>query len=268
LPLARAGAAYDALYADAWAELARLRADPRIGPWLLPEATPVLAYGAWQTARVVTAALNPSEDEFQTRGPRRMALPPEQRRLLHWPADGLLTPARLREARRLAEGYFQLGNAYWTWFGRYRGLLDALGTPFADGLACQINYGSPYTTVVGWGAVGSAACRAQLAAAGGPLWCRVLDLLPRLELIVGQGAGWRTVPALFSFTPADWLPVPTPFDAKGGLTAHRPHLLYRSVTIAGRSVALVWWRPNRGGPLTWLSDAEAARLGAIIQALL
>ncbi|HUS16347.1 MAG TPA: hypothetical protein VM536_15220 [Chloroflexia bacterium] len=260
-------AGYEALYAEAWAGLSRLRTDPLTGPWLLAEATPVLAYGSWQTARVVTAALNPSEDEFQSRGPLRTALPPGQQRLLHWPEDGRLTPARLRAARRLMEGYFQLGHAYWTWFGRYRGLLEALGTPFTSGLACQTNYGSPYTTVVGWGAVRSTAARARLAAEGGLLWRRLLELLPQLDLVVGQGAGWRTVPPLFGFTPADWLPVPTPFDAKGGAAAPRPHLLYQRVVVAGRAVCLVWWRPNRGGPLTWLSDGEAAQLGSIIQSL-
>src|SRR5690349_20575568 len=83
-PVAR----FEALYAHAWADLARLRGTPPAAAWLLPEATPVLAYGAWQTARIATAALNPSEDEFQTRETPRRALPPERQRLLHWPADG------------------------------------------------------------------------------------------------------------------------------------------------------------------------------------
>src|SRR6478672_1446603 len=76
---------FEALYAQAWADLARLRGTPAAAAWLLPEATPVLAYGAWQTARIATAALNPSEDEFQTRETPRRALPPERQRLLHWP---------------------------------------------------------------------------------------------------------------------------------------------------------------------------------------
>ncbi|HMA35433.1 MAG TPA: hypothetical protein VKY74_13260 [Chloroflexia bacterium] len=178
---------YEALYAGAWADLARLRADPRLAPWLLPEATPVLAYGAWQTARLTTAALNPSEDEFQTRDAPRRPLPAAHQRLLHWPADGHLTPARLAEARRRAEGYFTLGQAYATWFGRYRGLLAGLDLPFERGLACQTNYGSPFTTVVGWGAVRPAAVRTRLAADGAPRWRHLLDLLPCLEIILGQG---------------------------------------------------------------------------------
>ncbi len=262
------GARFEALYAQAWADLARLRDTPPAAPWLLPEATPVLAYGAWQTARIATAALNPSEDEFQTREAPRRALPPERQRLLHWPADGCLTPARLAEARRLAEGYFTRGQAYWTWFGRYRGLLDALGMPFESGLACQTNYGSPYTTVVGWGAVRSTACRTLLARHGGPVWRALLELMPHLQIVLGQGAGWRTVPPLFGFTPDAWTPLPTEFDRKGGAAAGaRPHLLHRRVVVAGRPVDLFWWRPNRGGPLTWLSDTDARRLGAIIAAV-
>jgi hypothetical protein len=260
-PIAR----FEALYAQAWADLARLRCTPLAAAWLLPEATPVLAYGAWQTAHIATAALNPSEDEFQTRDTPRQALPPERRRLLHWPADGRLTPARLAEARRLAEGYFTRGQAYWTWFGRYRGLLDALGTPFESALACQTNYGSPYTTAVGWGAVRAVACRTMLARHGGPVWRALLDLMPHLRIVLGQGAGWRTVPPLFGFTPDAWTLLPTEFDRKGGAAAGaRPHLLHRRVAVAGRPVDLFWWRPNRGGPLTWLSDADARRLGAII----
>ncbi|MGI8588266.1 MAG: hypothetical protein ACR2M0_11360 [Chloroflexia bacterium] len=256
---------FEALYAEAWEELARLRLEPGTRDWLLSEATPVLAFGDWRNARVATAALNPSEDEFQTAGSPRRELPPDRRRFLHWPQDGELTPNRLAEARRLAEGYFMLGNAYSRWFGRWRGLLEALGATYESGLACQTNYGSPFTTVVGWGAVRSAACRTQLAESGGPIWRRMLELMPKLEIVVGQGAGWRTVPELFGFAPADWEPVSTEFDAKGGKSAGtRPHLLHRRVSIGGRAVEVWWWRPNRGGPLTWLGRDDAQRLGRII----
>ncbi len=257
--------AYEALYVETWTTLARLRAAPPTADWLVPESTPILAFGAWQTARVVTAALNPSEDEFLTPERPRRPLPPDARRLLHWPADGQLTLARLREARRRAEAYFVAGQAYTRWFGRYVGLLEALDAPFAGGRACQTNYGSPFTTRVGWGAV-PPRIRAALAADGAALWRRLLDLLPCLEIVVGQGAGWRTVPALFGFTPDAWTPIPTPLDAKGGRAAGaRPHLLHRVVTIAGRPVDLFWWRPNRGGPLTWLSRTDAALLGRVIR---
>jgi hypothetical protein len=264
---ASAEAAFEALYREAWADLARFRQEPPTAAWLLPEATPVLAFGAWQTARVATAALNPSEIEFMLPGTPARPLPPHMQRFLHWPADEQLTPARLAEARRRAEGYFTLGHAYTGWFSGYQGLLDALEAPFQRGLACHTDYNSPFATVVGWGHT-DGACRAALARHGGPFWRRLLDLLPALELIVGQGAGWRTVPALFGFTSADWLPVPTPFDTKGGATTGlRPHLLYHPVTVAGRPVRLVWWRPNRGNPLTYLSRADSAHLGAIIAAL-
>ena len=262
-------APYEALYREAWADLARLRAVPPTAAWLLPEATPVLAYGAWQTARVALAALNPSEDEFQTRDQPRRPLPPDRRRLLPWPTDGRLTPARLAAARAHAEGYFTAGRAYWAWFGRYRGLLDGLALSFEQGQVCQTNYGSPFTTRVGWGAVGSAACRGVLARHGGPLWRRLLDLLPHLEIVLGQGGGWRTVPALFGFAPADWTPLPAAWDAKGGAAAGpRPHLLHHPVRISGRPVALFWWRPNRGGPLTWLTTAEGVALGQLITSYL
>jgi len=260
--------AYEALYASAWADLVRLRQAAPTRDWLLPEATPVLAYGAWATARIVVAALNPSEDEFQTRDQPRRALPADRQRLLPWPADGQLTPARLAEARRLAEGYFRLGHAYWAWFGRYRPLLAALGWTFEAGHACGTNWASPYTTMVGWGAVRSAAARRVLAAQGGPLWRHLLDALPQVEIVLGQGGGWRTVPPLFGFAPSAWIAVPAAWDAKGGAAAGpRPHLLYHPIHLNGRSVLLAWWRPNRGGALTWLDAAEAARLGHALRAL-
>ncbi len=263
-----ANAAYETLYACAWADLVRLRQAAPTAAWLLPEATPVLAYGEWATARLVVAALNPSEDEFQTRDRPRRPLPPDRQRLLPWPADKQLTPARLAEARRRAEGYFRLGHAYWAWFGRYRPLPAALGWSFEDGQACATNWASPYTTTVGWGAVRSAAARCVLAAHGGPLWRQLLEILPQVEIVLGQGAGWRTVPPLFGFTPADWIAVPAAWDTKGGAAAGpRPHLLYHPIRLAGRSVLLAWWRPNRGGALTWLDTTEAARLGVALRAL-
>src|SRR5215212_2672547 len=94
--------AFEGLYREAWADLIRFRAEPALAAWLLPAATPILAFGAWQTARVVTAALNPSEDEFLTRAAPRRVLPPARQRFLSWPADSLLTSARLQEARARA----------------------------------------------------------------------------------------------------------------------------------------------------------------------
>ena len=96
-------AQWEAVFREAWARLAVDRA--KLSD-MEPEGTPVLAFGRWQTARVVTAGLNPSEIEFRT--PNGAPLTAAGQRFLHWPADGMLTEERLARARQRAEGYFSL----------------------------------------------------------------------------------------------------------------------------------------------------------------
>lgn len=68
------------LYVEAWE---RLRIDRAVCAEIDGEATPVVVFGQWQTARVVTAGLNPSEAEFRDK--TGVPLQAERQRFLHWP---------------------------------------------------------------------------------------------------------------------------------------------------------------------------------------
>ena len=254
---------YEELLRRSWRTQSELLVDPAIGPWLLPYATPILAFGQWQTAQIATAGLNPSEREFCDEEGREFGQ--RKRRFLHRMSggDGELSPAGLRQARRHAEGYFELGNAYWLWFKGFESVLDELGWTFAEGNACHTDYLSPFATGKGWGNV-PVAVRQRLQAEGLPLWKDCLELMPRLRVILGIGAGWKVMPSVFGFE--QWDAIPTPFDSKGGeASISRPYLLHKASHLNGRPIDLFWWKPNRGEPMTWLDEAEKRRLAAVMR---
>jgi len=163
----------------------------------------------------------------------------------------------------LAEGYFERGNAYWSWFGGFRPLLDELTWTFESGDACHTDYITPLATKKGIGSVPAPIVRA-LQSPGMPLWRAVLDLIPALRLVFGIGRGWRLMPGVFGFD--EWDAVPTDFDAKGGrASVLRPYLLHKVVGLQDRSIHLFWWRPNRGEPLAWLDAADKRRLANLVK---
>jgi hypothetical protein len=252
---------WERLYREAWARLALDRtalADVEL------EGTPVLAFGRWQTSRVVTAGLNPSEIEFRADGGKPLAEP--RQRFLHWPADGALTTERLTLARHRAEGYFSLGNAYTRWFGLYDALLDGMGVSFKAGTACHTDYLSPFAT-----RRGIARCdrhtREQLAGYGSRLWTRILDAMPQVQVIFGHGTGIHLVPGLLGFS--GWEGLATPLDQKGGRTKiRRPFLRFQRGMLpeSQRPVLVYWWLPNMdGAPLTWLNREERVWLGRFVR---
>jgi hypothetical protein len=251
----------DDLYAEAWQ---RLALDREQCADIERECTPVLAFGRWQSSRVATVGLNPSENEF--RGEDGQPLSGARQRFLHWPEDGLLTQERLVLARHRAEGYFELGNVYATWFGDYTRFLEGLDVSFGGGTACHTDYLSPFATRIGIGALRSTTSR-RLAEFGYGCWLQVLRQMPRLELLVGHGRGWWEVPRLLKLS--DWTGIATPYDAKGGRTKiARPFLLFARGVLPqdGRPLAVYWWRPNPdGAPLAWLTGGEKAALGALVR---
>lgn len=254
------------VYKSAWE---RLAIDRERCADIDPECTPVLAFGDWQTARIVTAGLNPSEDEFWTKPIRKVGRQPlrnGQQRFLHW-GNGVLDDTRLQEAFRRMRGYFRLGNAYSLWFDRYKNFLEALGAPFESGMACHTDYVSPFATRVGLSKCAANTSR-LLQDFGESIWIDVLDRCPNIECVFGHGRGWRRVPRILA-RHSDWKHVPTEFDRKGGKSAGQHLWRSNAVLPSGRSIQVWWWRPNRDGmPFCFLSGKECGRLGSTVMKLL
>jgi hypothetical protein len=76
----------DNLYREAWQQLS---ADRQALAEIEREATPVLVFGQWQTSRLATAGLNPSEIEFRDRFGQPLA--GSKQRFLHAVQQGLWT---------------------------------------------------------------------------------------------------------------------------------------------------------------------------------
>lgn len=256
---------YDDLYRASWQAQSQFLRDGIIGPSLLWCATPVLAFGRWQTAQVVTAGLNPSEREFLDEGNRE--LDARARRFLHRTGSGEEDPSdfQIAEARALAEQYFELGNAYTGWFDGFKPLLDELGCSYDSGRACHTDYRSPFATAAGLGKVAPSVQQA-LAKDGLARWKAILELTSECRVVLGIGAGWKDVPAALGFS--RWHPVETLLDDKGGGTkSPRPHFLSGQCVLGGRPVHIFWWRPNRGEPLTYLDHQEKRWLARRIREL-
>lgn len=251
------------LYGDAWEDLRKLRTTCTE---VDNECTPVLAFGQWRTARLFTAGLNPSEDEFRDKhqldpNGEKSPLKGKHQRFLHWPKEGLLTSELQQEAFRRAEGYFTIGNAYNDWFGAYSEFLSAMGSTFVEGQACHTDYIPPFATAKGISKC-SHSTIAALNVRGFFYWVRMLELCPSVQIIFGHGRGWRRINDFFGVALTD---VPTPFDEKGGPTRH---LSTASIQLphTNRNVAVYWWHPNRDGmPLCFLSREEKRELAEIIK---
>ena len=251
------------LYRRAWQDLRRLRVSC---PEVEPESTPVLAFGRFDKARVITAGLNPSEDEFLAPANGRVKTPllGSRQRFLHWPDDGRLTDARLNEALRRATGYFELGNDY-EWFNRYGEFLEALRTPFKTGLACHTDYVSPFTTIKGI----SKCKEAQKAfrEIGTHYWTEVLELCPRAQVLFGHGRGWHLIEEENLLGISKWHNISTPFDQKGDLR-YRDRLKFAAGALpkSGRKLLVYWWCPNRdGSPLCYLNASERRAIGTVVR---
>lgn len=230
------------------------------------DCTPVLFFGQWKTSKVVTVGLNPSKREFHDKD--GVPLKGGQQRFCHWPKGDLMQvdeafmdEAFMDEAFRRAEGYFTLGNAYEEWFRHYGPFLEALGCSYGNGSACHTDYESPFATKPGIGKL-PPKDRERLRQSGLTLWHGVLSLMPKVQIIIGHGWGWKeAIPKLMGI---DWEGMKKAFDSKGGKTKiSKPYLLFACAHVGrnNRAIAVYWWKPNYGLPLTWLSDVNKRKLG-------
>ncbi len=251
----------DQLYRESWATQSGLFG--RLP--LLECATPVPCFGRWDTARVATAGMNPSEREFLDENGSELA--PDERRFLHRRNSAAdCTDDDIADARRLAEGYFELGNYYEGWFDKLEPFLDELGLSFAEGQACHTDYVSPFATNSGIGGFASDLAQELAREYGGiETWRRTLAMMPGLEMIVGFGAAWRAMPETWGFS--RWREIETKFDSKGGNSKiSKPYLLHQVVDCGSGEVDLFWWKPYWSTPLTWLKDTEKRELAKVVAA--
>ncbi len=251
----------DQLYRESWATQSGLFG--RLP--LLECATPVPCFGRWDTARVATAGMNPSEREFLDDNDSELL--EDDRRFLHRRNSAAdCTDDDIADARRLAEGYFELGNYYEGWFDKLEPFLDELGLSFAEGEACHTDYVSPFATTSGIGSLNSRPARKLARDHGGiKTWQRMLAMMPELEMSVGFGAGWKIMPKTLEFD--RWSEIETGFDSKGEKSpVSPPYLLHHVVNCGSREIDLFWWKPNMGNPLEWLNASEKQELARVVAA--
>jgi hypothetical protein len=205
--------------------------------------------------------VNPSAREFLAAD--LAELPEGERRFLHWPPDGVLTESRTDEALRKCERYFLDGKAYAGWFRHYSPCFQELGISFEAGTACHTDYASPFATHKSPTRV-----QARLRTFGIQFWRKVIEALPKVEVIFGHGAGWRVVPEHLGFTFDDWEDLfADDSDVDAAVPRQFPNMAYRIVE-GRRRLLVLWWKPNCfGRPLDPLSDFNKAKVGRAFMSL-
>ncbi len=233
------------------------------------EATPILVFGQFNSARIVTVGMNPSEREFRDKPSGTIYGSPltgDQQRFLHWPRDGELTSDLRELAFERMTKYFTRGRAYTHWFDKYSPLLRSLSADYGSGTACHTDVISPFATARGVGSCerSKVSCLKKF---GGPLWLGVMEKIPHAELIFGCGSVQHSIKGLLGI-PA-WQKHSTPLDKKGGKTnIKRPFLVSAEakLPVSGRSIIVFCWKPNvNGSPLCWLSEKESEELGHVVR---
>ena len=109
--------------------------------YVVPDSTPVVAFGDVRNATVATLGLNPSRNEFQDR--HGNLLSGAQQRLETYPSLGVASLANATEdtIARVFErcnSYFAY-QPYWAWFGKIEPILNAINTSYKDGTACHLD---------------------------------------------------------------------------------------------------------------------------------
>lgn len=109
--------------------------------FVIPQSTPVLAFGPFQSARVATLGLNPSKSEFLDKSGKEFQ--DRERRfetLTSLSANDLATLDDER-VRRIVSGcnqYFSR-NPYRRWFGQLEPMVQSAGASYYDGSGCHLD---------------------------------------------------------------------------------------------------------------------------------
>jgi hypothetical protein len=141
----------------------RIRRPVPPGCCVVPNSTPVVAFGNPETARVATLGLNPSRQEFlDTKGNPLVGADQRFETLVSigYPS---LARAPLSAVERVFHGcrdYFHR-KPYTRWFNQLEAVLQRLGRSYYDGSACHLDI-SQWATDPVWGRL-DPAIRARLA---------------------------------------------------------------------------------------------------------
>ena len=112
------------------------------GLGVVPQSTPVVCFGEFNTAEVASLGINPSHGEFL--GGSGQLLSPEKTRILSRADVGVadhtaLSPAQAENVVAASRRYFRT-NPYLKWFSPMeRWILQPLGTSYFDGSACHLD---------------------------------------------------------------------------------------------------------------------------------
>ena len=158
------------------------------------------------------------------------------------------------EARRLAEGYFEIGNAYWGWFKEYCPFLDTLGYSFRHGSACHTDYASPFATNVGFSQLerqyNGAGVRVQreLFGDGVVRWRDFLATMPRLRTVfcIGKVESMRTIGKALDTTFSEAFPFG--WTSKRSQTHRENDVYVADWRPADRRIELYWWPEYNSRP--------------------
>jgi len=109
-------------------------------------STPVISFGDFTRARVLTIGINPSSNEFFTSGKNRGLIPSKKgKRLEDFESLGIRTYEEIDDfaAKRIWQGcqnYFsESRNPYLSWFGHFQPVFSQIGASYIDGSAAHID---------------------------------------------------------------------------------------------------------------------------------
>ena len=239
-------------------ELIQLRENQLTSEFVCRDSTPVLYFGDIHNANILTVGINPSWQEFLTKG--QEPLSGLSRRFLHESEmSGNKNPDADSALTRMND-YFQRSPdvAYWPWFRPIQKLAEASGFSLIDGSAAHTDVLSCFATFPAWSKL-EANVTQQFAESGYETFLEVLVEAPRVKQVWVFGSRARRV--MEEKSGLQFQPVKTPFDELPKVRSFRPVLSVADWTpTSGRELRVISLGPYRNVPLSPLSYVEIATL--------